>query len=157
MPQEWRSHRKLQGRFHPDYPDDIQVLVHDGGPRLTNHRPEVVWVTIVRCDENVFRGTVLNGPKQLSSISRGSEIQFLIPDGGEYPLMVTDKYLRERASWIIQPCNKCGLSELFDAPSELMRVIFPNVPPNSVLKMFTVFCGVCGGVQVVQHRDAKLD
>jgi hypothetical protein len=157
MPHEWRSHLKLQGRFHPEHPDDIQVVVHDGGPRLTNHRPELVWVTIVRCDANLFCGTVLNEPEQLSSVSQGSEIQFLIPDGGDHPLMVTDKYLRERASWIIQPCNKCGLSELFDAPSDLMRVVFSNVPPDSVMEAFTVFCGACGGAQVVQHKDAQLD
>jgi len=157
MPREWRSHPKLQGRFHPEFPDDIQVLVHDGGSRLTNHGAELVWVTIVRCDANVFCGTVLNEPVQLSSVSQGSEIQFLIPDGGEHPLMVTDKYLRERASWIIDPCRKCGLSELFDAPSDLIRVVFSNNPPDSVVEVFTVFCGACGGVQVVQHKDFQLD
>ena len=157
MPREWRDHPKLRGRFHPEYPDDVQVIVHDGGPRLTNHRPELIWVRITHWDGSLFHGTVLNQPEQLSSVLQGSEIQFLVPDGGEHPLMVTDKYLGERAFWIIQPCDKCGLSELFDAPSDLLRVVFRGAPPDSMMEMFTAFCGACGGVQLVQHRDAQLE
>ena len=157
MPHEWRDHPKLRGRFHPEYPDDVQVIVHDGGPRLTNHRPELIWVRIIHWDGNLFRGTVLNQPEQLSSVSQGSEIQFLVPDGGEHPLMVTDKYLGERGYWIIQPCDQCGLSELFDAPSDLMRVVFSGAPPDSAMEMFTAFCGACGGVQVVQHREEQIE
>lgn len=157
MPHEWRNHPKLRGRLHSEHPDDVQVLVHDGGPRVTSHGPELVWVTIVRWDGDVFRGTVLNQPEQLSSVCRGGEVQFLVPESGEHPLMVTDKYLRERADWIIQPCDKCGLSELFDAPSDLIRILFPDTPPDAAVESFTVFCGACGGVQVVQHKDAQLE
>jgi hypothetical protein len=99
MPHEWRDHPKLRGRFLAEYPDDLQVIVHDGGPRLTSHRPELIWVRITRGDGNLFRGRVLNQPEQLSSVSQGSEIQFLLPGGGEYPLMVTDRYLGERGFW----------------------------------------------------------
>jgi hypothetical protein len=69
--------------------------------------------------------------------------------------MVTDKYLSERPNWNIQPCNKCGLDELFDAPSDLMRVIFPDIREGATMGIFTSFCGVCGGVQVVQDADAE--
>jgi hypothetical protein len=68
--------------------------------------------------------------------------------------MVSDKYLAERRNWVIQPCAKCGLSELFDAPSDLQKIVFPSMPPDATMKMFTAFCGLCGGVQVVQHKDA---
>ncbi len=39
----WRSDPLLEGRFHPEYPDDLQVIVHDGGPRLTKNAPELMW------------------------------------------------------------------------------------------------------------------
>ena len=68
--------------------------------------------------------------------------------------MVTDKYLREREAWTIHPCRKCGLTELFDAPSDLIRVVFPNAPPGAQMSMFTAFCALCGGVQGVEARTS---
>jgi hypothetical protein len=157
MPHEWREHPKLVTRFHPDYPDDLQVIVHDGGPRLTDRHPELVWVRVTKCDGDVFTGRILNQPHQLTSVSEGSEIMFIVPDSGNHPLQVREKYIQERPEWIIHPCDKCGLSELFDAPSDLIRVVFPNTPTESVMSMFTTFCGACGGVQLVQHKSYNPD
>jgi len=63
----------------------------------------------------------------------------------------------ERPDWSITPCNRCGLSELFDAPSDLMRVVFPNLPAgeNAQMQMFTAFCGACGGIQMVRSRRVE--
>jgi hypothetical protein len=61
--------------------------------------------------------------------------------------MVTDKYLSERGAWTILPCRKCGFSEMFDAPSDLIRAVFPKSPPGGQMSMFTAFCPLCGGVQ----------
>ncbi|MCP4600887.1 MAG: hypothetical protein GY847_10205, partial [Proteobacteria bacterium] len=141
----------------PDYPDDLQVLVHDGGPRITENPPELIWVRVIDSDHDIFVGTILNQPHQLESVTQASQIRFIVPDGGEYPLLVTPKYLQERPDWIVQPCNKCGLAELFDAPSDLKRVVFPNVSNGEVMLMFTAFCGACGGVQIVQHKDFQPD
>jgi hypothetical protein len=149
----WRAHPRLSGRFHPDCPDDLQVLVHDGGPRLTDRRPELVWVRVTGWDGDVFAGRVLNKPHQLVTVQGGSAIRFVVPAGGEHPLLVTAKYLHERGDWVVHPCNKCGLSELFDAPSELIRKVFPNTPPDAVMSMFSAFCGACGGIQVVRHKS----
>lgn len=52
----WRTDPALSGRFHPDYPDDLQVIVHDGGPRFTEKPPELIWVTVTAKDEKAFRG-----------------------------------------------------------------------------------------------------
>jgi hypothetical protein len=150
----WRTHPKLAGRFHPEFPDDLQVLVHDGGPRLTDRRPELIWVRVTGADGDVFFGSVLNEPQQLKTVEQGSRIRFVVPEGGEHPLMVTEKYLRERPDWVIQGCNRCGLTELFDAPSDLIRVIFPNLPADAQLQAFTTFCGNCGGVQLVKNKSA---
>lgn len=146
----WRDHPKLRGRFHPEYPDDLQIIVHDGGPRLTDRRPEAVWVRVLAHDAGVFTGEVLNHPEQLLTVKQGDRVQFVVPQSGEYPLMVRPKYLRERAGWVIHPCNQCGLSELMDAPSELIAKVFPDLPPGATPAMFTAFCGLCGGAQVVE-------
>jgi hypothetical protein len=150
----WREHPKLKGRFLPDYPDDLQVLVHDGGPRITRHPPEAVWVKVTGMEGEVFRGRMLNQPHNLKSVRQGSEIKFVVADGAEFPVMVTDRYLREREAWVIHPCGKCGFSELFDAPSDLIRVVFPKVSPGAEMSMFTAFCPLCGGVQVLESRAA---
>jgi hypothetical protein len=153
----WREHPKLKGRFHPEYPDDLQLIVHDGGPRLTKNPPELMWVRVTGGTDNVFTGRLLNQPHHLTSVKLGDEIRFVAPDGGDHPLRVTEKYLAERPDWSVTPCNKCGLSELFDPPSDLIRVVFPNVPAGEGAQMqaFTAFCGACGGVQLVKSRRAE--
>ncbi|HEY8505384.1 MAG TPA: hypothetical protein VIL46_12445 [Gemmataceae bacterium] len=155
MAQPWRKHPKLQGRFHPDFPDDVQVLAHDGGPRLTDRHPEVVWVRVTGCEGDVFTGTVLNRPYQLQTVTEGGEILFVVPEGGEHPLRVTKKYLAERPDWVILPCNRCGLTELFDAPSDLIRTVFPKAPPGAPVSVFTAFCGACGGTLLVKSKDLE--
>ncbi len=155
MSHEWRQHPKLRERFHPDAPDDLQVIVHDGGPRLSLNSPELVWVTVTAADgRDVFSGRVLNQPQHLKSVSQGTIIKFVAPAGDQL-LMVTGNYLAERDKWNIHGCNKCGLDELFDAPSDLMRVIFPDLPADASMEMFTSFCGICGGVQIVQDKNAQ--
>lgn len=153
MTNEWNLHEKLAGRFHPDYPDDLQVVVHEGGPRLSICKPELVWVRIKGGKGDLYSAEVLNQPENLQEVRQGSLIDFIVPESGEYPLQVRAKYLAERSLWAIHPCTQCGLSELFDAPSDLIKVIFPDAADGS-LEMFTSFCGVCGGVQVVQWRDS---
>lgn len=147
----WRQHPALQGRFHPDYPDDLQVLVHEGGPRLTDRRPELIWVRVTGVEDDRFSGQLLNQPHQLPGLSQGDTIRFIVPQSGEHPLRVTERYLRERADWIVGPCSKCGLSELFDPPSVLLRVVFPDLPEDAEMEAFTSFCGACGGVQAVRR------
>lgn len=155
MPHEWRNHPKLQGRLHPQHPDDIQVIVHDGGPRMTDRLPEALWVRILASEADVFTGEVLNQPQQLASVKRGQRVLFVVPTSGEHPLLVRPKYLQERLAWTIHPCNKCGLSELFDAPSDLITKVFPNLPPGQAPEMFTALCGACGGVQVIASANVK--
>jgi hypothetical protein len=152
---EWRSHPGLQGRFHPDFPDDTQVVAHEGGPRTSTKAPELVWVRVTGVTNDVFEGTILNVPTQLN-LSQGAAIRFVVPKGGPHPVMVDDQYLRERSSWTVEPCDKCGFTELLDAPSRLVAAVFPGLPAGSSLDAFTAFCGLCGGVQAVQRRDPDM-
>lgn len=143
----WYDHPRLQGRFHANFPYDQQVLVHDGGPRITDRRPEIMWDRIFGGGEDdVFTGRVLNRPHHLTTVSVGSQIKFIVPQSGEYPLRVTEQYLQERSDWDISPCNKCGLSELFDPPSALIKAVFPHTPDEGVTNAFSAFCGYCGGM-----------
>jgi hypothetical protein len=149
---DWRNHPQLVGRFQTEHPDDLQVIVHDGGPRITDRAPELVWVMVTGHENNVFTGLVLNQPTQLQTVQHGQKIQFIMPQGSEYPMLVTSKYLLERPAWKIHPCKECGLAELFDAPSDLMRVVFPQIPPGSVVETFSSFCPLCGGAQVLEFQ-----
>jgi hypothetical protein len=153
----WRDHPRLKGKFHPEHPDDLQVIVHDGGPRLTERRPELVWVRVIGEQQGVFTGSVLNAPTQLLTVEQGDTIQFLVPRSGENPLMVRENYLRERPKWIIHPCNKCGLSELFDAPSDLIAAVFPNRSADHAPVMLTAFCAICGGVQGIERTSSETE
>lgn len=154
MPTPWRMHPRLMGRFHPQYPDHLQVIVHEGGPRLTKARPELVWVqTTDAVGEDIFAGRILNQPQQLPSLKSGDVIRFIVPTSGRYPIMTTDKYMAERPHWKIHPCNKCGLSELFDVPTDLFRAIFPNASATEEIEMFTSFCGICSGIQGIERMN----
>ncbi len=150
----WRTNPKLTGLFLPNHPDDLQVVIHDGGPRITSRRAEAVWVTVTGEESDVFTGRVLNQPTQLQSVRQGQQIRFVMSAGSPHPVLITDKYLRERPSWRIHPCQKCGFSELFDAPSDLIRVVFPNVPEGAIMDAFTSFCPLCGGVQMLEFADS---
>ncbi len=154
---QWREHARLKGRFLPDYPDDLQVIAHDGGPRIAHASPELIWVRVVAASGDVFDGIVLNQPHGLRSVAQNGPIRFLAPATAPHPVMTSDKYLRERADWTITPCDQCGFDELFDAPSDLMRAVFANVPQDAVMEMFTAKCPLCGGIQGLEaaaSRDA---
>jgi hypothetical protein len=151
----WREFPLLKNRLHPDYPDDIQVIVHDGGPRITNHPPELVWVRITKYRDGVFVGTVLNAPHNLTTVKEGDSILFLVTNDCQYAFRVTPRYLTERKKWRIIACDKCGFSELFDPPSQLIAKIFPHLPPDATSEAFTSFCPLCGGIQIVADINLK--
>jgi hypothetical protein len=174
---EWREHAMLKGRFLPDHPDHVQVIVHEGGPQITRNEPEIIWVAVTGMEGDLFCGRVLNQPHQLQTVHRDDEIKFVMPGGDApahllelaarrlrihppprtgwlAPVRVTDKYLREREAWVIHACDQCGLSELFDAPSDLIRALFPHAAPDAEISMFTAPCPQCGGSQRVESRKS---
>jgi hypothetical protein len=154
----WRQHPHLQGRFHPEHADELQIIIHQGGPRTSTLKPELVWVRVIALRDDVFDAQLLDEPTQLDRIADGARVRFVMA-GGEYPVMVTDGYLAERGDWSVGACDGCGLSVLFDAPSELVAVCFPHLPEGATLERFTATCGACGGVQEVaamatHHHEA---
>jgi hypothetical protein len=150
----WREHPLLRNRFHPDFPDDLQVIVHDGGPRLSPTTPELMWARVTGQRDEVFSGFVLNEPHNLTTVKQGDSILFLVTRNCEHPFRVTAKYLAEKPSWEISPCDKCGFTDLFDAPSDLVNKLFPNAPKGASMDAFTSFCPICRGVQVITSKAA---
>ena len=150
----WRRDPLLAPRFHAQFPDDVQVFVHDGDPRRTRRGPELCWVRLKRADGGVYLGELLNQPHTLTSVKRGDTLKVLAVPGMPHPLQVTDDYLRERGQWQITPCEKCGASECWDPPSVMARVRFPDAPPDAEIQAFTSFCAnpTCSGVQQLSRR-----
>jgi hypothetical protein len=163
----WREDPHLHARFHPEYPDDLEVLVHDGEPRRTGKQIEKCWVRVTSAFPGptrrmifneqastltplafrqryesttrlVFKGTLLNAPVQLSTIRQGDELLFISGTGLDPPLRVTPQYLKERATWWVQPCQGCGLGEGFDPPTVMAQARFPD--QQGMVEGFTSFC-----------------
>ena len=146
---DWRNDPALKGRFHPQDPDDIEVLIHDGHPGLNEKSPERAWVRVRGRRGNAWKGTLLNQPFHLSSIRQGDEVLFIAPKGGQYLVQVTEQYLRERREWHVGACSKCGMTETLGPPSELLA--HTNVPAaqRDGVRKLTAPCPVCEGVQVL--------
>ena len=145
-------HPFLKGRGQANHPNDIKVLIHDGGPKITEKCPELAWVTITGLEDRWVLGRIITEPKNLNSVFKGAQIK-LVAFSTEYPpVLVTDKYIAESAKWEITPCDSCGFTDLFDAPSDLIKASYPNIPEDTIVEIFTSFCGVCGGIQVSQMR-----
>ncbi|MEJ8847448.1 hypothetical protein [Variovorax rhizosphaerae] len=111
-------------------------------------------MTLTSIDGALFSGRVLNAPTHLKTVQQDQVIRFLMDPATGHAVMVTDKYMRERGNWKIGACTQCGFSELFDAPSDLARATFPNMPADAVLEAFTAFCPLCGGVQAIEYLGA---
>lgn len=169
----WRDDPDFAKRFHPDHPDDLQVLVHDGEPRRTKRGPEACWVTVTGVhgtlkspvaskdaklplpadaiqwiERKVYRGSLLNQPKQLASVKQGDDVLFIHAPGIPHALLVVAGYLRERPQWAIAPCDRCGADQSLDPPMVMARTRFPDAPPGSVPVAFTAFCP-CGGTMML--------
>ena len=167
----WRTDAALAGKFHPSYPDDLQILVHDGEPRRTGRQPELCWVRILGVEKGparpllageeqapdtlrraVYVAQLLNQPQQLTSVVQGDPVRFFADPGGQHLFTVTAEYLAERAEWQIQPCQSCGLCEGLDPPSVMAATRFSGAEVVPI--MFTSRCPLCGGTQLLKHMDA---
>ncbi len=172
----WRRDPLLAGKLHRQYPDDLQVLVHDGEPKRTGRRTEACWVRLDAVEDGpprpsltatgaalgrgtrLYAGVLLSPPKQLTTYAAGARVR-LIPDpGGPHPIAVTAAYLDERAGWTVHACTGCGLSEGLEPPSLMFRSRFPEVGPDAEPVGFTAFCPVCGpsGSRTFERRGAPI-
>jgi hypothetical protein len=148
-------HPRLRGRFDEHYPDDLRVIAHDGGPQLSRVPPEVVWVRVTSGQGIVWTGRILTRAHEPLTADENVTVRFIAPGTNALPVTVTEKYLRERSDWIIAPCNRCGIEELFDAPSDLARVLFETDHDPGDVASFSAVCAWCGGTQLVHRARAR--
>ncbi len=166
----WRHDPALLGRLHPRFPDDVQVLVHDGEPRRTGRRTEACWVRLDGADDGAprlvtdqvaqtrsYRATLLSQPRQLTSIAANGRLRLLANPGGRHPIMVTDEYLAQRAGWRFTPCTACGLHEGLDPPSQMAATRFPDLEAEARPLMFTARCAACSGMLELVRVDLPVD
>lgn len=163
----WRSDPNLKRHFHPQYPDDIQLLVHEGSFRFTSAKPERMWATVLEGIEitdlegkpiRAYKAKLINQPFNLKTLQMGSEILFVPSTTFQLPIRVTQEYLNDRKTFDIKPCDRCGLSELFDPVQQLIALTFPDMkthveehPEHAQGIMFSSICPFCGGVMLVSH------
>jgi len=147
----WREDPLLTGKFHPEYPDDIQIFVHAGNPRFSGKRPELVWVRIQESLRQSYRGILLNEPQQLEALRQGDSVQFMAVQSSPHPFMANDAYLEDRKGWVVSPCDKCGFTEMFQPPSERAAAFMRenNIPEENTPIMLSTFCPLCGGCQIL--------
>jgi len=169
----WRTDPALQGRFHAEFADDLQVMVHDGEPRRTKKSPEACFVRVTGVAGSlriphappntpppiaaaavswrelpIYRGTLLNQPHGLASVKQNSAVEFIAAKGLPNPLMITSQYARERAQWVIQPCSGCGGDQTLDPMTTMAHTRFPDAPGGSIPVAFSAICP-CGGTMML--------
>lgn len=64
----WRTDPRFEGRLHPEFPDDLRVMI--GQLEGESYRYEVVWVGVRSCDEHVCTAALLNQPNWLPYTER---------------------------------------------------------------------------------------
>ncbi|HEY4058185.1 MAG TPA: hypothetical protein VGM39_16345 [Kofleriaceae bacterium] len=172
----WHSDPALTFPY-AEFPDDLQVMVHDGEPRRTQKQPEACFVRITGIagtlripsapqgtpppltadkltftERPIYTATVLNKPHHLTTVRAMESIYFVTSPGVPHPVHVTAQYLRERPQWSLTPCNKCGADQALDPMSVMAATRFPNAPGGAVPIMFSAFCP-CGGTQMLAMTE----
>ena len=167
----WRDDPALS--FHPDFPDDLQIITHEGEPRRTGRQLELCWARVVALEgvlrfptvsgipkgaasltssevdwreRPIYRALLLNQPHQLD-LRQGDTLSFLTVPGLPHPLFASAAYLQERPRWAFCPCDRCGSDQGLDPPSVMARTRFPDAGAMEMVA-FTAFCG-CGGTQML--------
>ena len=171
----WKQDLALAGRFHPEHPDDLKIVVHDGEPRRTQLTPEACWVRVDRVfgslvspvappsanppvpadqiawwQRPIYGGVLLNTPAHLKTVRAGDVLAFVTAPGIPHPLYVTSAYATERAEWAFTPCDRCGADQALDPPTIMARTRFPEAPARSMPVAFRAQC-TCGGMIMLQH------
>lgn len=151
----WCDDPALKGRFVPGYSDDLQVLVHDGGPKFSDLAPELIYARIVAVDGEVYRAIALSQPRRLLSLKAGDTFMFIASHTAGRPTLVCEAYRRERRRWRISPCQGCGQSEAFDPPSALLAKTGFESPKATSTVVFSQQCPAClAGTLVFTSLDA---
>jgi hypothetical protein len=136
----WRSDPLLAGKFHPQYPDDLEATFVLIGKKTL----EKMWV---RLDEAVpkvgFRGNLLNTSHFEPSLAAG--VRVMVRPSRSHPpaLWVPDGPAADNLLTYSSVCEKCGFDLVFIPMSELAKMQFPDAPPGAVFERMTTRCLMC--------------
>lgn len=142
----WRMDPELAAWCHINYPDDCQVLIHNGAsPTFGDTDREIVWATINDRQGDIFSATVINDPQHVQSIRQGHTIQFAKTGGNHPPALLTGELVRDLPRLDVKPCQKCRNRLVFDSIAKLA----PDEVEAYPHKVETV-CRFCGEPQIVR-------
>lgn len=153
----WTEDPLLKGKFHPEHPDHVQVLIHAGNPKFSGKRAEIAWVRVTESRGQYYIGSLVSPPKQLDNIRQGDDMLFMAVPSGPYPFLIGADYLEDRKNWIISPCSKCGFTEMFQSPTKHAEALMrqDNVPEGKTPIMLATSCPICGGIQMLGKVGTK--
>ncbi|MEM6926361.1 MAG: hypothetical protein AAF602_05505 [Myxococcota bacterium] len=137
----WRTDPRLAGRFHPDYPDDVQVLVGGGGLPF-----EGVWMSLRQCDDTGCTGALLNQPTKVP-LSLGQPIRFRFADIGEAGLIAATTPDAE------VPEDLVAAAQAFGATPEQMWDPDPQATAEERLLVPVFLWSRIGDALVYTHAD----
>jgi hypothetical protein len=82
----WRRHEDLQGKLHPEYPDDLEVLFR----KAATEKYESMWVRVIAFDpaSREYLGILLNSPYDVPTIEEGDNVAFGVVLGAPHPVAV---------------------------------------------------------------------
>jgi WD40 repeat protein len=148
----WRNDPVLRGKFHPEYPDAVAVIVHEREGGIAGHKPVSMWVELFDKRGDVYVGTV-RSESPLSTVSEGDTLLFVAVEKAKQFVHITPQYLEERKSWRFEPCRKCGFPMGFEPPSVLLERAVSNPADRDRTVKCAVPCPVCDGQQMLVRRD----
>ncbi|MFZ5445212.1 MAG: hypothetical protein ACOZQL_34800 [Myxococcota bacterium] len=151
----WSTDPFFRGRFHPDFPNDIQALFFF----LEEQKAERMWVRLERETgvPGVYEGALLNTAHARPELSAGTPVRLRGAPGAKGPLWLTDVMATNAAEWLAR-CEACGFDLVLEPVPQLLARTFPDAPPGTEMTAFTTRCAMCQQTQLVQRRSsATLD
>lgn len=145
----WQRDPALAGRFHPSYPNDLEVRFYFAEQQTL----EKMWVRTTGVDEEIggYVAVLVNRPHtDATGLAPGASVAYRVAAGMPDPIWVTPAMRANLASWSSR-CERCGFDMLLLPAEDLIRRQF-ELPPGTVMEAFTTRCLACGEGMVVRKR-----
>ncbi len=145
----WRTNPVLRGRFHPEHPDDIEANFL----QLRQRTIERMWGQLHAPIEDLgFVGKLLNSSQLVPDLASGVDV-LVRPSTSHPPLVFVPVVAAENLRDWSSTCGVCGFELVLIPMQELIRMQFPNAPPNSLPERFTTRCAMCESAMQVVRRS----
>jgi hypothetical protein len=143
----WRHDPALAGRFHDDFPDDVQVRFYLAPPY-----GEDMWVSTFGVDLTVggYVGELLNTPKRDGTgLSPGSVVSYRAARADALPIWVSPAMRADFRAWS-SLCPACGFDFVVPAIADVIGPAFAARDQPHVI--VGLECVICEGPLVVERR-----